>query len=133
MAEVTYRIVADELVCEETNAADYVDVLNGIVHDCYRNHAFQEGNRNNIIVDMTVAAYMLGLSAMDVLDKFSEHGILDVTEDDEDTYDRIKTVLDYQDSFSWDWMIDPDGWVTLAGLQRRRQSCPVRHLTKAPR
>lgn len=114
MAEVTYRIVADELVCQETEAADYVAVLNGIVHDCYRNHAFKEGNRNNVIVDMTVAAYMLGLSAMDVLDKFIEHGILDPSEDDEDTYDRVSTVLLYDNDFSWDWMIDPDGWVALA-------------------
>lgn len=114
MAEVTYKIAADELVCQETEAADYVDVLNGIVHDCYRNHAFQEGNRNNVIVDMTVAAYMLGLDATDVLDKFVEHGILDPSEDDEDTYDRVKTVLEYTMFFNWDWMIDPDGCVTLA-------------------
>lgn len=114
MAEVTYRIVADELVCGETDAADYVAVLNGIVHDCYRNHAFREGNRNNIIVDMTVAAYMLGLSAIDVLDKFAEHGILDLSEDDEDTYDRVSTVLLYDNDFCWSWMINPDGWVALA-------------------
>ena len=114
MAEVTYRIVADELVCQETEAADYVAVLNGIAHACYKNDAFQEGNRNNVIVDMTVAAYMLGLSAMDVLDKFIEHSIIDPSDDDEDTYDRVKTVLEYIQSFSWDWMIDPDGWVTLA-------------------
>ena len=114
MAEVTYRIVADELVCQETEAADYVDVLNGIAHACYKNDVFQEGNRNNVIVDMTVAAYMLGLSAMDVLDKFIEQGIIDPSDDDEDTYDRVKTVLEYTKSFSWDWMIDPDGWVTMA-------------------
>ena len=116
MAEVTYRIAADELICKETEAANYVDVLNGIAYDCHRNHAFQEGNRNNIIVDMTVAAYMLGLSAMDVLDKFVEHGILDLSEDDEDTYDRVKTVLLYANDFSLGWMIDPVGWVATAHL-----------------
>lgn len=114
MAEVTYRVSADELICQETEAEGYVNVLNGIVHDCYRTHGFQEGNRNNVIVDMTVAAYMLGLDATDVLDKFVEHGILDTSDDDEDTYDRVSTVLEYSEFFSWDWMIDPDGWVTLA-------------------
>jgi hypothetical protein len=114
MAEVTYRIVADELVCQETEAADYVDVLNGIAHGCYKEDLFQQGNRNNVIVDMTVAAYMLGLDATDVLDKFIEHSIIDPCVDDEDTYDRVKTVLEYTKSFSWGWMIDPDSMVALA-------------------
>jgi len=114
MAEVTYRIVADELVCQDTEAESYVAVLNGIVHDCYRNHAFQEGNRNNVIVDLTVAAYMLGLGVFDVLDKLVQNGVIDPDDDDEDPYDRAETVLLYDKSFSWDWMIDPDGWVTLA-------------------
>lgn len=114
MAEMICRVSTDKLVCPDTEAKDYVDVLNGIVHDCYRNHGFREGNRNNIIVDMTVAAYMLGLDATDVLYRFAECGILDPSEDDEDTYDRVKTVLEYTAFFNWDWMIDPDGWVTLA-------------------
>ena len=125
MAEVVYNIAADELVCQETEAADYAGVLNGIVHDCYRNHAFQEGNRNNVIVDMTVAAYMLGLDAVDVLDKFVEHGILDPSEDDEDTYERVDTVLDYKDSFSWDWMIDPGSMLYLATIHKIEDN-PVR-------
>lgn len=114
MPEVIYMIAADDLVCPETEAESYVNVLNGIVHDCYRNHGFQEGNRNNVIVDMTVAAYMLGLDATEVLDKFVGHGVLDISEDDEDTYDRVKTVLEYTRHFDWDWMIDPDGWVDMA-------------------
>ena len=114
MAEVTYRISADELICQETEAESYVNVLNGIAHGCYKEDLFQQGNRNNVIVNMTVAAYMLGLDATDVLDKFIEHGIIDPCDDDEDTYDRVKTVLDYTKRFSWDWMIDPDGWVDMA-------------------
>jgi len=101
-------IAKDEVLCDEDEAQDYVNVLNGIVVDCFKNAGFSVGYRNTIAVDLTVSAYMLGLDPIDVLDKLVELKVINPEDDDETTCDRVRTVMDYKDRFDWDYMIDPE-------------------------
>lgn len=103
-----FRVAGDALVCGKTEAQDYADVLNGIIYDCWKDHGFQRGWRNTIAVDLTVAAHTIGFDPEDVLMKLVDKGVIDLDDDDEDTYQRVKTVLDYKRNFSFDYMIDWD-------------------------
>lgn len=107
----TVEIKKDNVLCNENMAEDYVLTLNGIVFDCANSHlgtyrGFREGTRNTIAVDLTVCATMLGLDPEEVLDELVDLDVIDPTVDDEDTFERVKTVSDYKDRFSLDWMID---------------------------
>lgn len=107
------EIAKDECLCDEDDVQDYVDVLNGIVHECMLGN-FREGYRNQVAVDLTVAAYMLGLDANDVLNKLIEESVINPLVDDEDTCRRVETVLDYRRRFDWDYMIDPEHYTEVA-------------------
>lgn len=107
------EIIKDKCLCDEESVQDYVDVLNGIVFDC-RHGGFSVGYRNQVAVDLTVAAYMLGLDAINVLEWLTENGVIHLCDDDEDTYHRVETVLDYKRRFDWGYMIDPDYYVAMA-------------------
>lgn len=100
--------------CELADADDYINVLNGIAVDLHR-YGYCEGSRNQCIVDMTMSAYMLGLDPRMVLDCFAvDTGLVDPTLDDEDPWDRMYRVLDYTHAFCWDWLVEPDDYLTMA-------------------
>lgn len=105
-------IANDEILCDEKDAQDYVDVLNGLSYHC-QGLGWCSGWRNEVAVNMTVAAYLLGLSAINTLEKFIEEGIIDPYTDDESTVGRVETVLLYDKDFCWTWMIEPDWWKKL--------------------
>lgn len=105
------EIAKDECLCDEDEAQDYVDVLNGIVYECRGCLGFSRGTRNTVAVDLTVASHMLGLDAEKVLDWLIEEDVINPCDDDEDTYRRVQTVLDYKRRFDWDYMIAPSHYV----------------------
>lgn len=101
----------DKVICTEgwPNAEDYVKVLNGIVTECHE-EGYRQGWRNEIIVNMVVSAYILGLDPMQVLNLLKANELIKDEDDDEWPAVRVQRVADYQDSFSWDWMIDANWW-----------------------
>lgn len=104
----------EDIRCELAEADDYLKVLNGIVV-CLHRYGYEEGARNQTIVDLTMCAYMLGLDARMVLDSLvNDVRLIDPADDDEDPYDRMYRVLDYTYAFDWDWLIEPDDYLTLA-------------------
>lgn len=107
------EIVKDECLCNEDDIQDYIDVLNGIVCECVRGN-FKEGYRNQVAVDLTVAAYMLGLDAELVLHELIVERVINPLDDDEDTLRRVETVLDYSHRFAWGYMIDPETYTHAA-------------------
>lgn len=109
---MTIDIATDEIMCDECEAQRYVYVLNGLSYHCQEG-GWRLGWRNEVIVNMTVSAYQLGLDAIEVLNEFVKAGIIDPESDDESTLKRVGTVLDYSWEFSWDWMIDPAEWEKL--------------------
>lgn len=110
------EIARDKILADEDSVQDYVDLLNGIVWECANNFGFDRGKRNTIAVDLTVAAYMLGLDPIGVLDKLIDRKVIHPSDDDEDTHVRVQTVMDYSRRFSWEWMIDPDMYVYVARI-----------------
>lgn len=98
----------EKLNCDPEEAQDYLNVINGIIWDCWNNDGFEPGWRNSIAVDLSVSCHMLGLDAIDVLDALIKAKIIDPVKDDEDTHKRVQTCFDYERRFSWDWMIDAD-------------------------
>lgn len=105
-------IAKDEVMCEEDEAKRYVDVLNGLSYHCQEG-GWRLGWRNEIAVNLTVSAYQLGLDAIEVLNKFIDNGLINPLNDDQSTFGRIGTVLDYHWDFSWSWMIDAADWEKL--------------------
>lgn len=99
------HIARDETLVDD--AADYVAVLNGIVDECYNRSGFREGTRNEVAVNLTVSAYCLGLDPIEVLDQLVEAKVIDPRDDDENTWNRVRTIMDYAHRFSWDWMLNP--------------------------
>lgn len=97
-------VASDETLVDD--AEDYVAVLNGIIDECYSG-GFSEGTRNEIAVNLTVVAYCLGLDPIEVLDNLVGAKVINPDDDDEDTWNRVRTVMDYADRFSWDWMLNP--------------------------
>ena len=115
MDKEDYEFVIDisEVRCDQKDARDYADVLNGISWDCQERRGFSVGYRNKVIVDLTVAAHRLALDPETVLDKMVCRYVIDPEEDDEDTYKRLSRVLDYHESFCWNWMIDPEDYLEI--------------------
>ena len=115
------KVSIDEVLCDHDTAPQYAAVLNGIAWDCLHNHGFEQGWRNSVAVDLTVAATMLGLEPTEVLDKMVNEGIIDLGDDDEDTYQRVRTVEDYADRFDWDYMLHPDVYLSLGEIHDDEQ------------
>jgi hypothetical protein len=107
------EIAKDECLCDEDDIQDYVDVLNGIVYECVHGN-FKEGYRNQVAVDLTVAAYMLGLDAELVLHQLIVERVINPLDDDEDIKRRVETVLDYRRRFDWEYMIEPETFIKAA-------------------
>lgn len=105
-------IATDEVMCDECEAQRYIYVLNGLSYHCQEG-GWRLGWRNEIAVDLTVSAYELGLDAVEVLNKFIDNGLIDPATDDQSTFGRVSTVLDYSWEFDWSWMIDPADWEKL--------------------
>ena len=120
----TIEIAKDEVLADEAHALVYLSILNGIVLDCYQQNGFTEGYRNQIAVDLTVAANMLGLDPEDVLQKLVDAKVIDLSKDDEDTFERVRRVMQYSDRFSWDYMIDPDAYLT-ANMENDGTEVPI--------
>ncbi len=97
---------------EKEITQSYVDVLNGLSFHC-QNDGWKQGFRNEIAVNLTVSAYLLGLDAVDILNEFIKAGIIDPSTDDQWTEGRVETVLSYDRSFDWNWMIDAPFWQSL--------------------
>ena len=111
----TIEIALDEtlfLIKEREIVQSYVDVLNGLSYHCQAG-GWKQGYRNEIAVNLTVAAYLLGLDAIDTLNEFVKAGIIDPSTDDQSTEGRVETVLLYDRDFDWNWMIDAPFWQSL--------------------
>lgn len=89
--------------------------LNGLSIDC-QGGGFQEGSRNEIILDIVVCSELLGLNALDTITDFLTT-VIDPEKDDENTYDRAKRMLNYRGRFSYDYMLSPNYYYTV-GLER---------------
>lgn len=120
------KIDKGQVLCDDEDIKGYLDVLNGIAYDCWHNHGFEQGWRNTIAVDLTVAAYELGLDPKKVLDEMVKENVICLFDDDEDTYVRISTVMDYKGRFSWSWMIDPDIYQGIGEEHTFDERMPVR-------
>lgn len=101
-------IITDDVLLSKEEIDDLVSVLNGIVNACFWGHIFIPGNRNEIILNMTVSSWLLDLDPIDVLEMFIKHGVIDIEKDDENTRTRVYRMLDYTEKFSWDYMLDPE-------------------------
>ena len=109
---MTIDIAIDEIMCDESVAQRYVYVLNGLSYHCQEG-GWRLGWRNEIAVNLTVSAWELGLDAIEVLNKFIDNGLINPLNDDQSTFARVNTVLDYIYEFSWGWMIDAADWEKL--------------------
>lgn len=98
---------------KECDAQDLVDVLNGISWFCQEDHGYTEGWRNELAVNLTAASYMLGLKPKEVFDQFVKDGLIDPKNDDESPYDRIDTIMNYENRFDWWWLITPEWYANL--------------------
>lgn len=112
------------LLVPQHKVQDYVDVLNGIVYDCYINCNFWQGHRNTVAVDLAVCCDLLGLGWEKTLDKLVVEKVIDPNDDDEDTYKRVERVMDYSNRFGWDYMIDPERYVGFSKMEDSR--VPIR-------
>lgn len=120
-------IARDETIVDDQSAEDYVTLLNGIIDECYNREGYTEGTRNEVAVDLTVAAYMLGLEPLEVLDQLIEAKVIDPADDDDDPRDRVRIVKDYADRFSWDWMLNPE-YYHQRGMQSAKDAdMPIRY------
>lgn len=106
----TISLAFDEALCDKGDAKAYVELLNGISWTC-QNGGYRQGSRNTIAVDLTVAAYELGLDPFDMLEWFGNHGLILDDMDDEYPKARVNNVMRYAADFSWSWMIDPGQFV----------------------
>lgn len=107
--DVVYKVSKADAAVPDAVVGDYVQVLNGLAAKCAEG-GYDVGWRNDIIVDLTVAAYLLGVEPECVLDDFVYTDLIDCSDDDEDPYDRLARVLDYKPRYSWNWMIDAEWW-----------------------
>lgn len=99
-------------IVDPSHAQGYVNLMNGISYACEKFNEYQEGYRNTVAVDLTVGAWMLGLDPFNVLAHFVEANVIDPLCDDESPNKRIDRVLAYAERFDWDWMIDPDDFLS---------------------
>ena len=114
------RIPKEDLENNVNIIDEYVDLLNGIAYACQRYDEYSEGSRNTVAVDLTVACYMLGLDALQILDMFVKASLIDPARDDQDPEGRVYRVLDYRYKFDWDWMIDPEQYLNIAKVYKDR-------------
>lgn len=103
----------------------YIDVLNGIVFDCFVGCNYWRGHRNTVAVDTVVSCYMLGMQYEDILDMLIEEDVVSPSDDDEDTYHRFGKVYDYKDGFCWDYMIDPTYYIDIAHEHKDDERAPI--------
>ena len=108
MAEFVFEVGQDVAPSDGKSVEDYVNLMNGIVYDCYEYDGYDSGNRNTIAVNLTVGSVMLGLDPRTVLNAFMNAGLINPQRDDEKPWDRVARVMRYADRFNWEWMIDPD-------------------------
>lgn len=108
------KVNPDRTVCDVDSSQDYLDVLNGISRFCSEYHGYSEGYRNEIAVNLTVSCYMLGLSVAEVLEIMEDEGLIDPKFDDEDPRVRVGRILNYADRFDWDYLLDPDTYLTMS-------------------
>lgn len=107
-----FKVSRKNAGCEENIVDDYVAVLNGIAVCCHKYDEYQEGYRNQIAVDLTVAADMLCLDPYVVLEEFEKAGLIRDYNDDEDPETRVSRVMNYSTRFCWDYMISPYNYVS---------------------
>lgn len=120
-------VARDETIVDDQSAEDYVTLLNGIIDECYNSGGYTEGMRNEVAVNLTVSAYCLGLDPIEVMDQLVEAKVINPDDDDEDTWNRVRTVMDYADRFSWDWMLNP-GYYHQRGMQSAKDAdMPIRY------
>jgi len=116
MSRMTGKVVKvkkpDGLTIEEFGKLMYT--LNGLSIDC-QSGGFQEGSRNEIVLDIVVCSELLGLDALDTISDFLIT-VIDPQKDDENTYERVKRMLSYRGRFSYDYMLSPKYYYTL-GLE----------------
>ena len=113
MAEKKVILVRkSKTIVDPCHAQEYVDLMNGISFTCERYNEYHEGYRNTVAVDLTVGAWMLGLDPFNVLDYLVEANVINPGFDDESPNTRIHRVLDYAERFDWDWMINPDDYLS---------------------
>lgn len=109
------RIAIDEVLCDKKEVNDYVDLMNGISWKC-QNGGYEQGWRNTIMVDFTVATFMLGLDPIEMLELFDGNGMICEFMDDEHPSDRVHRVMSYDKDFSWEWMISPGDFVIIGQM-----------------
>ncbi len=120
------EVKTKEMIVDVDQADDYINMLNGIAYACHKYDEYQEGSRNTVAVDLTVGSYMLGLNPLDVLDAFIKNGLIDPLMDDEAPINRVQRVMWYDESFDWNWMINPDSYVALyAKFPPQEKEIPV--------
>lgn len=108
------KVNPDRTLCDADSSQDYLDVLNGISRFCSEYHGYSEGYRNEIAVNLTVSCYMLGIFVSNVLEVMIKEGLIDPKFDDEDPWVRVDHVLNYADRFDWDYLLDPDTYLTMS-------------------
>lgn len=119
----TIKIKKADCLCNDEEVTDFLDVLQGIAYACDAGK-YSEGYRNEIAVNLTVSAHMLGLEPKDVLDAFMDEEIIMEADDDEYPHDRVETVLGYHRRFDWTYMLDPMAYKAYA-IAMRGNPCPV--------
>ena len=110
-----YEVVKSDVRCDESEIDQYVNVMNGIVAHLM-NEGYNQGYRNEIAVNFTVASWMLGFDPEELMQEFVDVDLVDPAMDDDDPSDRVRRIMGYENSFCWDWMIDPGDWVNTAEL-----------------
>lgn len=116
------EIKKDSVACNDEEVTNFLDVLQGIAYACDSGE-YAEGQRNQIAVDLTVSAYMLGLDPDDVLNDFMDEELITEADDDEYPTDRVSKVMEYYRRFDWEYMIDPDYYSHYERPKERR--CPI--------
>lgn len=101
----TIFVTKDETLCDEDSIESYVNVLNGIIYHLEKK-GYVEGERNEMIVNMCVAANMLGIDPYLMLDRLKAYRLINDKDDDDLPITRVNRVMNYTNRFSWDWMID---------------------------
>lgn len=93
--------------CHKDDIDQYLAVLNGIVVDCMES-GYRFGYRNQIMVNLVVSSYELGLDPTSVLREFMHNNLIDERMDDERPIDRLGRIMNYTDRFCWEWMVEPE-------------------------
>lgn len=114
----TIHTSTDECLCDKEDAKKYVEVANACLL-LMTNDYYNQGNRNDLILDLYVSVYMLGLNINNVLKHHSLYDRLDAR-DDEHVSDRIRRMGRYEERFDWYYMQSPNHWLYCAENMRVR-------------